>query len=91
VKEETGLDIKYIGYVTSLATVHGDGNPSLVISCVADYDRGEVVLQKGETDDFAWVTSEEAKKYDLLDGIYDELVMADNMKKGIKSEWKRFL
>src|SRR3990167_1884954 len=38
VKEEVGLEIKNIEYVTSLATVHGDGNPSLVISAMADYD-----------------------------------------------------
>jgi hypothetical protein len=32
----------------------------------------------------------EAKKYDLLDGIYDELVMAQKKVRGEKSEWKRF-
>jgi 8-oxo-dGTP diphosphatase len=89
VKEETGVEIDHIEYVTSLATVHDDGNPSLVISCVADYAGGEVKLQKGETDKFAWVTLEEAKKYDLLDGIDDELAMAENRKRDIKTEWKR--
>jgi len=89
VKEEVGLDIKNIKYLTSLATVHADGAPSLVISCIADYFGGEVVLQKEESDEFAWVTSEEAKKYKLVDGIHDELVMSDKKRKGIKSEWKR--
>jgi len=90
VREEVGIDIKNIEYVTSLATVHADGAPSLVISCVADWDSGEVVLQEDECDEFAWVTLEEAKEYDLLDGIYDELVMAQNQIDGTKSEWKRF-
>lgn len=90
VKEEVGLEIKNIEYVTSLATVHGDGNPSLVISAMADYDSGEVTLQEEETDKFAWVTLPEAKNYELLDGIYDELHMADNKRKGLKTEWKRF-
>ncbi len=90
VKEEVGLEITNIEYVTSLATVHGDGNPSLVISCLADYVSGEVILQESETDKFEWVTLEEAKSYELIDGIYDELVMADNKIKGIKTEWKRF-
>jgi len=90
VREEVGLEIKNIEYVTSLATVHDDGVPSLVISCVADYDGGEVVLQESETDAFEWVHLEEAKKYALIDGIYDELVMADSKQRGIKSEWKRF-
>jgi 8-oxo-dGTP diphosphatase len=90
VKEETGIDIDNITYVTSLATVHGDGVPSLVISCVADYVSGDIKLQPGETDAYAWVTLEEAKKYPLIDGIYDELVMAEKVRKGEKIEWKRF-
>ena len=89
IKEEVGIEIKNIEYVTSLATVHTDGNPSLVISCMTDYDSGKIKLQKEETDDYAWVSLNEAKKYDLLDGIYDELVMAEKKKKGEKSEWKR--
>ncbi len=89
VREEVGLEIKNIDYVTSLATVHGDGNPSLVISCLADYDSGEVTLQPEETDQYKWVDLEEAKNIELLDGIYDELCMAENKLKGIKTEWQR--
>lgn len=89
VMEEVGLDIENIAYLTSLATVHGDGNPSLVISCIADYKSGEVILKQDETDDYKWVSLEEAKDYDLIDGIYDELVMAEDMTNGKKSEWHR--
>lgn len=63
VSEEVGIEIKNVEYVTSLATVHADGNPSLVISCIADYDSGEVKLQEDEAEDYAWVTVEEAKNY----------------------------
>lgn len=42
-----------------------------------------------ESDKFAWVTVEEAKDYDLIDGIYDELVMAAKARTGQKSEWAR--
>lgn len=90
VKEEVGIKIKDIDYLTSLATVHKDGAPSLVISCIANYDSGKIKLQPGESDDFAWVTLKEAKKYNLIDGIYDELVLTENKLKGMKSEWKRF-
>lgn len=89
VLEEVGLGIKNIEYVTSLATVHTDGAPSLVISCVADWESGEVTLQENETDQFAWVTLAEAKNYELIDGIYDELCMADARRRGEKGEWKR--
>lgn len=90
VQEEVGIKIKNIQYVTSLATIHGDGSPSLVISCLADYDSGEIQLQPEETDAHVWVTLAEAKKYDLIDGIYDELAMADKKLKGQESgEWQR--
>ncbi len=89
VKEEVGLEINNIEYVTSLATIHSDGNPSLVISCKADYESGNITLQKDETDKYAWVTIDEGKNYDLIDGIYDELVLADRKVKGVKAEWTR--
>jgi 8-oxo-dGTP diphosphatase len=89
VREEAGLEIANIEYVTSLATVHADGSPSLVISCLADYVSGEVKLQEGETDECAWVDLADAKNYPLIDGIYDELVMADKKRRGDRSEWQR--
>ena len=91
VREEVGIEIKNIEYVTSLATVHDDGAPSLVISCVADYESGEIHLDPEETDRFEWVTLAEAKQYDLLDGIYEELVMTEEQLQGKKTEWQRSL
>jgi len=89
IKEEVGLEIEHVRYVTSLATEHKDGAASIVISCLADYKNGEVKLQEEETDKCEWVSVEEAKNYELIDGIYDELVMADALRKGEKYEWKR--
>ena len=89
VQEEVGLEIEHVEYVTSLATVHADGSPSLVISCLGDYKSGEVALQAEEADEFAWVSVEEAKSYELIDGIYDELVMAQQQRGGTKREWSR--
>lgn len=90
VQEEVGIEIDNVKYVTSLATVHADGSPSLVISCVADYVSGEIKLQEGETDKFAWVTLEEAREYKLIDGIYEELVMTEQLLQGKKVEWRKF-
>ena len=89
IKEEVGVEVSNIEYLTSLATVHADGAPSLVISCLAEYTTGEITLQKEESDEFAWVNIEEAKKYNLIDGIYDELILADKKRKGIRMEWGR--
>jgi 8-oxo-dGTP diphosphatase len=89
VLEETGIEINNVDYVTSLAAVHSDGNPSIVISCMGDYVSGEFRLQEGETDKAEWVTLEEAKNYPLIDGIYDELVMTEARRNGKKLEWTR--
>lgn len=89
VKEEAGLSIRNVRYVTSLATVHPDGAPSLVISCLADYANGEVKLQPEECQDYAWVSLAEAKNYDLIDGIYDELAMAGQVAQGKPIDWHR--
>ena len=88
VREETGIEITDIEYVTSLATIHEDGSPSIVISCMAAYVSGEVMLQPGECDEHAWVTLEEAKNYALISGIFEELVIAKQRRKGLKGEWK---
>ncbi|MFC1756367.1 NUDIX domain-containing protein [Patescibacteria group bacterium] len=90
VKEETGIEIDNIEYITSITTVHGDGNPSLIISVMADYVSGDIKLQEEENDKYDWVNLKEAEDHELIDGIYDELVMAENKIKGIKTEWKRF-
>lgn len=87
VREETGLEIKNIDYVTSLATIDHEGVPMLVISCMADWESGEVVLQESETDAFAWVTAGEATAYDLIGGIDHELSMADERRRGVRHEW----
>ncbi len=89
-KEEVGIDIQNIEYLTSLATVHSDGMPSLVISCVAEYAGGDIVLKADESDQYAWVTLEEAKNYKLIDGIFDELAMVESRKPSAKQEWQRF-
>ncbi|MEK6956001.1 MAG: NUDIX domain-containing protein [Nanoarchaeota archaeon] len=78
VKEETDLEIKNVDYLVDFATIYKDGSASLIISCVAEHESGEVKLQEEESDQHAWVTLEEAKNYELIDGIYDELTWAEN-------------
>lgn len=86
--EETGLEIGNIDYVTSLATIHDDDTPSLVLSFMAEYQSGEVILQQDETDQFAWVTKVEAKSYDLIDGVYEEILLADRLRQGNRATWE---
>lgn len=88
IKEETNLEVKNIGYVTSLAYTRIDGIPTIIMSYYAHYKGGEVKLCDALTD-YAWVTLEEAKEYDLIEGIYDEMAILDHfLKTGKMERWK---
>lgn len=89
VKEECNLEIKNIWYLTSLARIKDDGVGSMVLSFVADWESDEVKLDD-DMQDHAWVTYEEAKEYDLIDGILDELFMVERYANGERDvEWER--
>jgi 8-oxo-dGTP diphosphatase len=74
VQEETKLLIKNIKYLCNIFTPD-----CAIISFTADtldnYDNVE--LQKEECTEYVWVSSVEAEEYDLIDGILDEIKMAD--------------
>ncbi len=89
VLEEVGLRIKNIRYLTSLAYIRDDGIPTIIVSLFADPDGEEVKLCSALTE-HAWVTLEEAKNYELIEGIYEELEMLDKFLKGENAgEWKK--
>jgi len=81
VMEEVNLKIKNIRYLTSLVYIRSDNIPTLIISLYADYDSGDVKLCNALTD-YAWITLEQSKNYDLIEGIYEELEMLDRVLKG---------
>jgi 8-oxo-dGTP diphosphatase len=88
VKEEAGIDIANIRYVTSLASADPGKAPLLVISCLADHVGGEVAFGD-EMVDARWVLLEEARSHDLIEGIFEELRMADQMLKNEeRGEWQ---
>lgn len=72
VREEVGLEVEKPNYLTDLVFVRPDGYPVVTLSYWAWYKNGEVKLDNSNTD-FAWVTLDEAKGYDLIEGIWDEL------------------
>ena len=83
VMEEVGLKIKNIHYLCDLVFIRPDKIPVVTLSYYANWAGGRVVLEKDSVD-FAWVTLKEAKKYKLIEGIYDELEMLSKILKGKK-------
>ena len=88
VMEEVDLEIQGIGYITSLVYLREDKIPCLIISLFAEPKSSEVKLCSALTE-FAWVSLEETKNYDLIEGIYEELEILDKqLKTGKMEEWK---
>lgn len=89
VAEETNLKIKNIRYLTNCVFIRPDNVPAVVVSLFADYDSGDVKLSEDLTE-HKWVDLEEAKKYDLISGIYEELEMVAHILNGNSvGEWKK--
>ena len=78
VKEEVNLEINKPKYLLDLVFIAPDGTPSIVLSYYADYVSGEVKLDKDSTE-YKWITAEEAEKIDLIEGIAEEIKMADKI------------
>jgi len=94
INEEVGLSIKNIGYVTSLVYIRPDEIPCLIISLFATPGEEEIKLCNALTE-YKWVDLQEAKNYQLIEGIYEELEILDNFLKkrnmgniGDNMEWK---
>lgn len=91
IKEEVGLEISNIGYVTSMVYLRDDKIPCVIVSLWAEPSDEEIQLCSALTD-FKWVNLEEAKNYDLIEGIYEELEILDQqLKTGKTEEWSENL
>lgn len=74
VMEEAGIEIYgNLKYINSVAFVRPDGIPVVLVKFAAKYKSGEVVLEEGSFTDFKWVNSEEAKSFDCIEGINEEI------------------
>lgn len=90
-KEEVGLEIENIGYVTSLAFINPEEIPTLVISLYAYSKQGEHVRLDDSLTDFKWVSLDEARNYDLIEGIYQEIEILDKFLKNKEKDmiWEK--
>jgi 8-oxo-dGTP pyrophosphatase MutT (NUDIX family) len=86
-KEEVNLEVGQPELLTDMAFIRPDAIPVICFSYFVPYTSGEVKIEQdtdGDTVDFAWVTLEQAKSYDLIPGIWDEIRQVDEILKGRK-------
>lgn len=83
IQEEVGLEISKPEFLVDLTFIRPDGVPIIVFSYFAEYRSGDTenIKMDDDTVDFKWVTVEEAKGYDLIDGIWDEINDVDKILK----------
>ena len=80
VQEEAGITIyPKLTYLNSVFFIRPDGIPVILIKMAAKYKDGEVKLEEGAFDDFVWVTSEEIKNHECIDGIKEEVARTINL------------
>jgi len=80
IKEEVNLEMKKLNYLLDLTFIRPDKIPVLVLSFWAFYKSGKIKLDEDNTD-YKWVTLKEAKKYDLIPGIFGEIEMVSKLLK----------
>jgi 8-oxo-dGTP diphosphatase len=85
--EEAGLEVDNLKYLLDLVFIRPDDIPVATLSYHCDWKSGDVKLNEENTD-FKWVTAEEAKNYDLIEGILEEIEMVDKIIKREKVESK---
>lgn len=83
IKEEVGLKVGEPKYLLDLTFIRPDNTSVVVLSYFCDWKSGKVLLNKENTN-FAWVSYREAKNYDLIEGILEEIEMVDKIIRGIK-------
>lgn len=80
IKEEVGLEVEKLKYLLDLTFIRPDKIPVVTLSYYCDWKSGEVKLND-ENIDYRWVTVDEAKNYDLIEGILEEIGMVDKILK----------
>ncbi len=80
IKEEAGIEVGKINYLCDMTFIRPDNIPVIILSFYALYKSGDVKLDE-ESINYAWATYVEAKKYDLVEGLINEIKMVDEIVK----------
>ena len=72
IKEEVNIEVDKPKYLLDLTFIRPDGIPVVVLSFYCNYVSGDVKLDDDSVD-YALVGVDDLDKYDLIDGIADEI------------------
>lgn len=81
IKEETNLEVGKIKYLLDITFISPDGTPTVILSFYSPYKSRTVKLDEDNINS-AWVTYEEAKNYDLVEGLLEEIEMVEKILNG---------
>jgi 8-oxo-dGTP diphosphatase len=83
IREEVNVEVEKPEYLLDLTFIRPDNIPVLVLSYFCKYQSGEVKIDadNGDTIDAQWMTLEELKSIELIDGILEEIEMVDKILK----------
>jgi 8-oxo-dGTP pyrophosphatase MutT (NUDIX family) len=77
IQEEVSIEVGKLEYLLDLTFIRPDGIPVITLSYYAPYVSGEVTFGDDDCVEFAWVTAQDARNYDLIDGIPQEIEMVE--------------
>lgn len=80
IREEVNLEIGKGEILTDLTFIRPDGIPVLCLSYFAPYVSGEIKLD-ADTTEYAWIKVDEVGKYDLIEGVDEEIRRVDEILK----------
>ena len=81
INEETGLEVGDLKYLCDMIFISPDEIPTVILSFYTHWKSGNVKLDQDNIN-YAWVTAKEAKNYDLVEGLLEEIKMVDKIIKG---------
>ena len=79
IKEEAGIEVGKIKYLCDMTFIRPDNIPVIILSFYAPYKNGYIKLDE-DSINYAWATYEETQKYDLVEGLINEIKMVDELK-----------
>lgn len=83
IKEETALEVGKLKYLCDMTYIRSDEIPTVILSFYCDWKANSVRLDEDNIN-YTWVTVKEAKNYDLVEGLLEEIKMVHKIIKGSK-------